>query len=154
MLDVTNIDRNVRVRCEVTAYQFPRSAADDWCMVRVAIEQGPDSFDRSDPALEAGDITKVRDWFGALAEDRLPRYAHLTFIEPCLSFRFLARESGGVRIALDLAAELRPPFPLVQLSRASKEWSIVALLAPDRLAAVAAACDEASRRFPVRSKPR
>jgi hypothetical protein len=152
MLDLDDIDGSVHVRCDVTAYQFSTSRADDWCLVRVVVAQGADSFEKVDPALEAGDILRIRDWFRALAEDRLPRYAHLDFIEPCLSFEFLGATSEGVRLAVHLGAELRPPFPLRQLSHVSDDWAVVFVLASAQLHAVADACEEAGRRLPVRSR--
>src|SRR5688572_14130589 len=88
MLNAINIDRGVQLQCSVIGYQFPNTPDDDWCLVRVAVRQGLRSFEKVDPALEAHDLLKVRNWFRALAELRLPRVAHLTFVEPCLSFEF------------------------------------------------------------------
>jgi hypothetical protein len=153
MFDATNVDAHVHLRCEIAGYQFPATLDDDWCLVRVSVRQGQDHFERVDPALEANDLIRIRDWFRALAADRLPRYAHLGFIEPCLGFEFLARDDAGVRFAVLLSHELRPHFQLRQLGAVSDDWIVVFHLDPARLAAVAAAIDAAIARFPVRSDP-
>ena len=83
MFDAVNVESEVHLAFGVTGYEFP-DLADDWCHVRVAVRQGGESFEAVDPALEATDLPKIRDWFRALAADRLPRYARLSFTEPCL----------------------------------------------------------------------
>ena len=123
-------------------------------MVRVVVTHGADSFERVDAAIEAGDLPRIGDWFQALAERRIPRRVRLSFIEPCLSFELLAAEPEGVRFAVHLAAGLRPPFPLRQLSAVSKKWSVVFVLRTEQLVAVATACEETARRLPVRSSSR
>lgn len=111
-----------------------------------------DSFEKLDPALEAGELVSIRDWFRSLADDRLPRWAHLTFTEPCLGFEFLARDAAGVRFAVDLRAELRPQFRLRQLSAATEQWVVVFHFDAERLALVADAVDGLVAEFPVRSR--
>lgn len=110
MFDAANVEDHVHLRCEVVGYQFPATADDDWCLVRVSVRQGQDMFERVDAALEAGELVSMRNWFRALSEDRLPRVARLEFTEPCLSFEFLARDENGVRFAVNLDAELRTLF--------------------------------------------
>jgi hypothetical protein len=119
---------------------------------RVVVQQGSRSFEKVDPALEAHDLQRIRNWFRALAELRLPRVAHLTFIVPCLSFDFLASNERGVRFAVHLGAELRPPFPLEQLEMVDKDWAIVFCFDPQQLAAIADATDILCTRFVVRSR--
>ena len=113
MFDAVNVDGAVQLAFGVTGYEFP-DAVDDWCLVRVAIRQGGDPYEAVDPALEATELPRIADWFRALADDRLPRHATLGFTEPCLAFEFLARDDAGVRFAVHLCGELRPPFPLRQ----------------------------------------
>jgi hypothetical protein len=152
VLDAMNVDGSVQLRCEIVGYQFPDIPDDDWCFVRVTVRQAQESFEKTDPALEATDLPRIRDWFQALAADRLPRFARLTFIEPCLGFEFLARDAAGVRFSVRLGAELRPGFELRQLGCATSEWAVVFHLDAERLAAVAAAVDLAVRAFPVRDR--
>ena len=85
-----------------------------------------------------------------LATDRLPRYATLSFTEPCLALEFLARDDAGVRFAVHLCGKLRPPFPLRQLGCGDRDWHIVFYCTPERLAAVAASAEATSGRFPPR----
>jgi hypothetical protein len=154
MFDAANVEDHVHLRCEVVGYQFPASVEDDWCLVRVDVRQGEDEFfERVDAALEAGDLSRIREWFRALAADRLPRYARLTFTEPCLAFEFLARDDAGVRFAVHLSHELRPTFKLQQLGHVSAAWVLVFHLDFARLAAVADAVDATREKFPTR-RPR
>ena len=90
MFDAVNLDDGVHLAFGVIGYEFP-DMADDWCLVRVAVWQGAEAFEAVDPALEATELAAIRDWFRALAADRLPRYATLSFTENCLAFEFLAR---------------------------------------------------------------
>ena len=152
MFNATNVDDSVHLQCEIVGYQFPDTPGDDWCLVRVLARHTQKSFEKVDPALEATDLLRIRDWFRSLAADRLPRFAHLTFIEPCLSFQFLATDSAGVRFAVHLGAELRPSFKLCQLSCVTDEWGVVFHLDAERLAAVVAAVEGAIERFPTRDR--
>jgi hypothetical protein len=152
MFDAVNVDGGVHLAFGVAGYEFP-DTADDWCLVRVAVRQGAESFDAADPAIEATELPAIRDWFRALAADRLPRYACLSFTEPCLAFEFLARDDAGVRSVVCLSAELRPPFPLRQLGYEDAEWGVVFHLSPERLGAVASAVEATLGRFPAR-RPR
>lgn len=150
MFDAANIEGRVHLRCEVVGYQLPATLDDDWCVVRVSVRQGQALFERVDAALEASELVEIRDWFRALAVDRLPRYAHLSFTEPCLGFEFLARDDAGVRFAVHLGHELRPPFALEQLGGVDDEWIVVFHLSAPRLTAVADAVEAAIARFPTR----
>ena len=152
MFDAVSLDDGVHLAFGVIGYEFP-DMADDWCHVRVAVRQGAESFQAVDPALEATELPAIRDWFRALAADRLPRYATLSFTENCLAFEFLARDDAGVRFAVHLCGELRPPFSLRQFTYEDAEWHIVFHFTPERLAAVAAAAEATLGRFPAR-RPR
>jgi hypothetical protein len=149
MFDAVSMDGGVHLAFGVTGYEFP-DIADDWCLVRVAVRQGGESFEAVDPAIEATELPAIRDWFRALAADRLPRYATLGFTEPCLAFEFLARDDAGVRFAVHLCGELRPRFPLRQLGFEDAEWRVVFHFTPVRLGAVAASAEAALGQFPVR----
>ena len=150
IFQATNVDGGVQLCCNVVGYQFPEIAHDDWCQVCVDVRQGEDSFHKIDPALDATDLRSIRDWFSALARNNLPRFALLSFVEPCLSFEFLGCNDAGVRFAIHLGAELKPNFQLKQLSYESKKWGIVFHLEPWRLAAVVTMLEEASGIFPPR----
>ncbi|MDH3348015.1 MAG: hypothetical protein OEM02_07940 [Desulfobulbaceae bacterium] len=40
MIELKNVENNVRLRCEVVGYQFPGSPEDNWCLLKVEIKQG------------------------------------------------------------------------------------------------------------------
>lgn len=149
MFDAANVNSVAHLAISVTGYEFP-DAADDWCLVRVSVRHGGESFEAVDPALEATELPRIADWFRALANDRLPRYATLSFTEPCLAFEFLARDDAGVRFAVQLSGELRPPFPLHQFGSQDSDWHIVFHCTPERLAAVTASAEATSSQFPAR----
>lgn len=150
MLDLLNVDGQVRLACEVVRYQFPALRTDNWCVVRLEVSQGKRSYVKEDPALETQDLVRLREWFQCLAEDRLPRYAHLTFVEPCLSFEFLGKDDAGVRFSVHLSAELRPDFRLKQLSLSTRSWQVVFHLGAEALGAIVERIEASVRRFPVR----
>jgi hypothetical protein len=116
MLDALDVDSRIHLICRVVGYQFPDDQDDNWCLVRVEVDRDGKTFEKVDPALETPDLIVIQDWFRALANDQLPRYAHLTFTEPCLSFEFIAKTDAGIRLAVQLSHELRSGFPLKQLS--------------------------------------
>jgi hypothetical protein len=110
-------------------------------LVRVVVRQGTETLEKIDPAVEVSDLIKIRDWFDCLANDRLPRFSRLSFIEPCLAFAYLANTDVGTPFEIVLDAELAPPFPLRQFSEPIDEWHIVFELERGRLAAVVAEVD-------------
>jgi hypothetical protein len=134
----------------VVEYEFPELLEDNWIRVRLSLKSGADSFEKTDPALEAKDLVAIHKWFSALAENRLPRFAHLTFIEPCLSFEFISKRERAVRIAIHLAAEVRPPFP-PDFESSPESWPFIAEFEPEELAAIASNFAAAVRRFPHRN---
>jgi hypothetical protein len=150
MLDVWNVDDRVHLKCHVVGYEFPEKRDDNWCLVRVEVRQDSESFEKVDPALEATELLLLRDWFRCLANDRLPRYANLTFTEPCLGFEFLARDAVGVRFAVHLDFELKPDFPLRQLSYSTNDWQVVFHLSFDRLTVLLDSIEATILKFPVR----
>ena len=151
MLDLLNVDDQVRLECDVVGYQFPDQPNDDWCLIRVDVRQGDESFEKIDAALTASEVVSIRDWFRCLAGERLPRWAHLQFTEPCLGFQFLAMEDAGVRIAVHLNDRLRPPFRLKQLRLETEEWQVVFLLDGEDLARVIERVESQIQTHPVRT---
>src|SRR5688572_28118293 len=114
MIELVNIEQLVRLRIGVTRYQFPDDSTDDWLIVSVKVDHQGRHFEQLDPALEARDLERIETWFTCLSEQRLPRWAKLSFIEPGLEFEFLANPRSMVRIAINLKQELRPHFMLTQ----------------------------------------
>ncbi len=125
MFALKNIENHVRLKCEVVGYQFPDSPKDDWCLLKVEIKQGNQIFEKIDPALEATELVELCEWFQCLSENRLPKYAQLTFTEPCISFEFLSCKNEQVRISVALSHELKPDFELEQFQSTHSDWVIV-----------------------------
>ncbi|MEQ9501570.1 MAG: hypothetical protein RIT81_32165 [Deltaproteobacteria bacterium] len=151
MLDLTNVEGSVHLKCEVVGYESPEEARDDWCTVSVDVRQNEHRFMKRDPALEATDLARIRQWFRCLADDRLPPSAHLGFTEPCIRFQFLARGHDTVRFAIHLDHELRPSFPLEQFESNSNDWIVVFRATFSELSDLADAVGRAALKFPARS---
>src|SRR3990167_2672445 len=125
MIELINVDNKVQLELTVEGYQFPDSSEDNWCMVRCFVKHGEHSFEVYDPALETRDVQSIHDWFLCLAELQLPRYAKLSFTEPCLEFEFLACRNDSVRIAINLSRKLKPNFSLNQFGLSRSDWRVV-----------------------------
>lgn len=125
MFELKNVERKIVVSLDVVGYQFPKDNKDNWCLLKVIIEQENKRCELVDPAIETTELVKLLHWFTDLSEGRLPSYAHLTFIEPCISFQFLAFKDGVVRIAIRISHELKPDFEINQFGRSSADWSVI-----------------------------
>ncbi|GKX58061.1 WapI family immunity protein [Leminorella grimontii] len=112
MLALTNIEGTVSLTLDVVGYQFPADEEDNWCLLKVGVIQGRDRFDKVDPSLETGDLTRLYNWFLALSERKLPSCARLDFIEPCLELEYVSHKGDDVTISVTLNCEIRPPFAL------------------------------------------
>ena len=150
MLELKNVEGNVKFNCEVIGYQFPASKKDDWCLLKVAIEQAGDHCELIDPAIETTELEQLYNWFSCLAEKTLPRYAHLTFTEPCISFEFLAYRNGLVRMAVHLGHELTPNFKLKQFRSEVSEWVIIFELAEIQFKDILEGIQATLSKYPVR----
>ncbi len=150
MLSLKNVDGNVEFTCEVIGYQFPGNNNDDWCFLKVTIKQEGEQCELVDPALEATELVQLENWFTCLAEKRLPKYAHLTFTEPCVSFEFLANRDSVVRIAVHLGHELTPSFKLKQFRAESSDWKIVFEIDEGQFESIRAGIKNTLLKYPVR----
>lgn len=152
MIELSDVENNVRLRCEIVGYQFPDSPQDDWCLMKVEVEQGDDAFESIDPALEACELVGIYEWFKCLAENRLPRYAHLTFTEPCIGFEFLAYKDDRVRFSVELGHELKPNFDLNQFRPEKRDWVIVFELNRTDINGLLDGIGDAIKQYPIRDK--
>ena len=151
IVDLWNPDRSLRLRLSIIGYQFPNEHSDDWLFVRLEVEHQGESYDRIDPALEATELPEIHAWFKALSTRILPKWANLSFTEPCLEFRFLRSKESSVRIAVGLNAELRPPFALHQLGNRDDEWDAVFELGTIEFESILSGIESAMATYPVRS---
>ncbi|WP_428243529.1 WapI family immunity protein [Gynuella sp.] len=150
MFRLKNVEGKIDFSLEVIGYQFPERKEDDWCLLKVKIDQGEDRCELVDPALETTELVQLLRWFSSLAEGQLPRYSCLTFIEPCLKFNFLAFNDGAVRIAINLSHELKPPFKMEQFIAKSEDWNIVIELHANDFANIDGGIKMALEKYPVR----
>ena len=125
MIELTNIENKVSFICEIIGYEFPDIPDNDGCLLRVRIKEGDNFFEVVDPALEATELIYIFEWFQSLSKNRLPRYAHLTFTEPCISFNYLSIKDDIIKISVELSHELKPDFKLDQFGFYDFEWDIV-----------------------------
>ena len=150
MFNLKNIENNIELSLEVVGYQFPESYKDDWCLIKATIKQGNESCELVDPSVETTELVQLLHWFSSLSEGRLPRYAHLTFTEPCISFKFLAFKDNIVRIAIELGHELKPSFQMKQFGSKSPVWSIVCELNDTAFIEIRSGIKGALKRCPIR----
>lgn len=150
MLNLKNVEGSVELNCEIIGYQFPDSKKDDWCLLKVSIKQENERCELVDPALEAAELEQLENWFTCLAEKRLPKYARLTFTEPCISFEFLAYRDGLVRIAVRLGHELKPNFKLKKFRSESSDWGVVFEINERQFEGILSGIRKTLLKYPVR----
>jgi hypothetical protein len=151
MIELVNIEQQVRLQIAVTGYESPNNSTEDWLVVSVVVDHHGRRFERLDSALEARDLEHIETWFTCLSERRLPRWAHLTFIEPGLEFEFLAYHEPTVRIAINLRQELQPHFMLTQFKSRHRHWSIVCELTKSDFVRVITGVQRTRERYPPRA---
>jgi len=152
MFNLLNVENKVELELSVENYQFPDSPKDDWCFVKTVVKQGDDTFEVIDPALETTELLSMLEWFRCLAGRKLPRYARLSFTEPCLEFEFLACRGDSVRIAINLSHEMKPNFDLKQFGLPPSEWKVVFELEKNDFDKVIPGIEAAIMRCPVRDQ--
>ncbi|GLQ29634.1 WapI family immunity protein [Litoribrevibacter albus] len=150
MINLTNIEEKINLYIEVAGYEFPEIEDDDWCLLRLRIQQESDSIELVDPAIETTELAQLLHWFSSLVEGRLPEYAHLDFVEPCISFEFLAFKEDVVRISINLSHELSPSFPMRQFGSEANEWSIVFDLGEEQLKSICSGIKKTLDQYPIR----
>ena len=152
MFKLQNVENRVALELLIEGYQFPDVADDDWCLVRAVVTQGDDVFEVVDPALETTDIIRILDWFKCLAARKLPRSGKLSFIEPCLTFEFLACREDAVRISISLSHEMKPDFVMRQFGLKTSDWKVVFELGNEQFNKIIADIEAVLQRCPVRDK--
>jgi len=150
MLNLKNVENNIELSLEIVDYQFPESDKDDWCLLKATIKQENERCELVDPSLETTELVQLLRWFSSLSEGRLPRYAHLTFTEPCISFKYLAFTGEVVRIAIELGHELKPSFQMKQFGRKYEGWSMVFELNESAFSKIRGGIKSALERCPIR----
>jgi hypothetical protein len=152
MIKLTNVENKVELELTIEGYQFPDSPEDDWCLVKVSVKQNVENFNVVDPALESKEMIAILDWFKCLAARKLPRYAQLSFTEPCLAFQFLSCRDDSVRIAICLSHEMKPDFDLKQFGVSSSEWCVIFDLRNHDFNEIISSIEASVARYPVRGQ--
>jgi hypothetical protein len=91
-------------------------------------------------------------WFKCLAERKLPRYAQLSFTEPCLEFEFLTCRDHSVRISINLSHEMKPNFDLNQIGFPPSDWRLVFDLGANEFSKVISDLEAVLLKYPVRGQ--
>lgn len=151
MIELSNIENQITLKCDVVGYQFPDDLEDNWCLLKVEVKQIEEVFEAIDPALETTDLVTLYDWFKCLSEKRLPKFAEITFVEPCISFEFLTYQNGKIRIAVKLSHELKPNFKLKQFKFYQQEWNIVFVLDDKDFKKILNGIEAVKNQYPSRS---
>lgn len=152
MIELKNIEDQIAFKCGVKGYQFPEIQKDDWCLLVIEVRQSNQVFTKTDPAIDAKELLAIYEWFKCLSEKKLPRYAELTFTEPCISFQFLAYRNEKVRIAIRLSHELEPDFEILQFRSESSNWTIVFELDGSNFSEILSGLESAIILFPARGE--
>jgi len=152
MFKLINVENNIELEMVVAGYQFPNSIDDNWCNIKIFIKQADAIFKIVDPALKTTELKIIHEWFKCLAERRLPNYAQLCFIEPCLEFEFLACTNDTVRISINLDHEMKPDFVMTQFGISTLEWSMVFELSKQNIDKITSGIEDALKSYPVRGK--
>lgn len=152
MFKLINVENKIELALSVEGYQFPDTPKDDWCFIKVIVKQGDDSFEAIDPALETTELLNILEWFRCLAARKLPRYARLSFTEPCWEFEFLACKDSSVRISISLSHELKPNFDLKQFGLSPSKWKIVFDLGANEFEKVISGIEATALQYPVRGQ--
>ena len=155
MIELVNVDKSVAIKFQIVGYQFIEevsSGDDDWCNLEINLKHNGKLFNKVDPAIDANELNRLYQWFYSLSINTLPRYAHLSFTEPCISFKFLAKKNSTTRIAINLSHELKPKFKLTQLRQESNDWNIVFELSEKDFKSILNSLSDSIKKYPVRNK--
>lgn len=150
MIKLKNNDTNIKLKCGIAGYQFPDDHEDNWCLLKIEVQQDEQIFEATDAALYATELTELYEWFQCLSENRLPTYAHLSFFEPCISFKFLSCKEKSIEISVLLDDELKPDFALKQSESDNTDWNIVFKLSEQDFEKILEGIKTTIKHFPVR----
>lgn len=123
MIELTDITNTVNLQFGIVGYEFPDSK-DDWCLLKVIVQQSGNRFEKTDPALEIADLHTLYNWFNDLSKSRLPSDAKLDFTEPCFSLAFISYKNQMVTISITLSCELKPDFCFDASYDLQNDWTI------------------------------
>ena len=149
MIELTDITNTVNLQFAIVGYEFP-DCKDNWCLLKVIVQQNSNRFEKTDPALEIADLQRLYNWFEDLSKSRLPSHAELWFTEPCFSLAFIANRNQKVTISIKLSCELKPDFCFDDLYELHDDWTIVFELTKSNLIAILENLKQWMVKFPPR----
>lgn len=103
------------IELRIVGYQFPEATDEldrNWLNISVKVDTGQENWEAEDPSLLTWELRSMVHWFERLTEGKKPRYKHLAFTEPNLSFKLLNRSTEPlkrIRILFDMELRPRPP---------------------------------------------
>jgi hypothetical protein len=150
MIELTDITKTVNLQFDIIGYEFPDSK-DDWCLLKVIVQQSGNRFEKTDPALEIADLHTLYNWFNDLSKSKLPSDAKLWFTESCFSLAFISYKNQIVTISITLSCELEPDFCLDAHYELQDNWTIVFELSKDNLATILKHLKQWIVKFPYRT---
>lgn len=150
MIELTDITNTVNLQFDIVGYEFPDSK-DDWCLLKVIVQQSGNRFEKTDPALEIADLHTLYNWFNDLSKGQLPSNAKLWFTEPCFSLAFISYKNQKVTISITLSCELEPDFCLDVPYELQDNWTIFFELSKYNLAMIVKHLNQWIITFPYRT---
>lgn len=150
MIELTDITKTVNLQFDIVGYEFPDSK-DNWCLLKVIVQQSGNRFEKTDPALEIADLRTLYNWFNDLSKSQLPSDAKLRFTEPCFSLAFISYKNQIVTISITLSCELEPDFCLDAPYELQDNWTIFFELSKDNLATILEHLKQWIVKFPYRT---
>ena len=150
MIELTDITKTVNLQFDIVGYEFPDSK-DNWCLLKVIVQQSGNRFEKNDPALEIADLRTLYNWFNDLSKSQLPSDAKLRFTEPCFSLAFISYKNQIVTISITLSCELEPDFCLDAPYELQDNWTIFFELSKDNLATILEHLKQWIVKFPYRT---
>lgn len=149
MIELTDITNTINFQFAIVGYEFPDSK-DNWCLLKVIVQQNNNRFEKTDPALEIADLHTLYNWFDDLSKSRLPSHAELWFTDPCFSLAFIASKNQKVTISIKLSGELKPDFCFDDPYELHNDGTIVFQLAESNFIAILENLKQWIEKYPPR----
>jgi len=101
---------NQTVDFRITNYEFPKTSNDEhddnWLLIYLNVKSKMGNWQTIDPSLVIWEVEELIDWFRTLLQNKQPKFANLSFIEPNLSVELLENaETSKFRIKFDLESK-------------------------------------------------
>ncbi|MEQ9385333.1 MAG: hypothetical protein RIF36_26005 [Imperialibacter sp.] len=85
--------KNQSVELRIASYQYPytldRDYDGNWLNIYLSVNSQQGNWQTIDPSLLTWEVEELAGWLLDLSDNREPKYRHLEFIEPNISFKLL-----------------------------------------------------------------